>query len=263
MQGILIEIIEHKRAVVEARKMQCPRESLIEQAASAPPCRDFHAALKRQPNGPLNLLAEIKAASPSAGAINTDVDAAETARLFEDCGASAISVLTDLKYFSGTDQHLKDAKAAVSLPVLRKDFTIDEYQLYESRAIGADAVLLMAQVLTPDRYRALYDKAYELGLHVLAEGHTVEQIEFLACIGAETIGINNRDFDTMNVDLDTTLTRRHLVSEDQVVISQSGIFTREDVMRLETIRVDAIQVGTSIMKSGDIKQQIAHLLGED
>ncbi|MDP8245416.1 MAG: indole-3-glycerol phosphate synthase TrpC [Candidatus Hinthialibacter antarcticus] len=261
MQGILVEIIEHKRAEVEARKAQTPLEALIEQAQSAPPCRDFHAALKRDPDGPLKLLAEIKAASPSAGSINKNFDAAETARLFEDCGASAISVLTDLKYFSGTDQHLQAAKAAVSLPVLRKDFTIDEYQLYESRAIGADAVLLMAQVLPPDDYKRLYDKADELGLHVLAEGHTVEQIAFLASIGAQTIGVNNRDFETMTVDLNTTLSRRRLVPSGRVVVSQSGVFTRDDVARLETVRVDAIQVGTSIMKSGDMKQQIADLIG--
>ena len=261
MTNILVEIIEQKRAEVEARKQQAPLEALMEQAASAPPCRDFHNALKRGPGGPLKLLAEIKAASPSAGSINDDFDPAQTARLFEDCGASAVSVLTDRRYFSGTEQHLQAAKAAVSLPVLRKDFTIDEYQLYESRAVGADAVLLMAQVLPPDDYRRLYKKAYELGLHVLAEGHTQEQVEFLVSIGAQTIGINNRDFETMNVDLNTTLLRRPQIPIGPVVVSQSGVFTREDVERLETVRVDAIQVGTSIMKSGDMKQQIANLTG--
>ena len=261
MTNILVEIIEHKRAEVEARKAQTPLEGLMEQVQSTPPCRDFHAALRRQPGAPLKLLAEIKAASPSAGSINNNFNAADTARLFEDCGAAAVSVLTDLKYFSGTADHLKEAKAAISLPVLRKDFTIDEYQLYEGRVLGADAVLLMAQVLPPDEYRALYDKAYELGLHVLAEGHTEEQIEFLASLGAQTIGINNRDFKTMTVDLDATLSRRRLIPAGRVVVSQSGIFTRDDVLRLESVEVDAVQVGTSIMKSGDMKQQITDLIG--
>jgi indole-3-glycerol phosphate synthase len=190
-------------------------------------------------------------------------DPAEIARLYENCGAAALSVLTDEKYFAGTDEHLRQARATVALPTLRKDFTLDEYQLVESRALGADAVLLMAQVLSPMKFEALYRKAYELGLHVLAEGHTYEQIEFIASIGAEIIGINNRDFTTMTVDLQTTLHCRHLIPRDRVLVSQSGISTREHVQQLEDADVDAIQVGSSLMKSDDMKRLIGELMGRD
>ena len=260
LQGILAEIIEHKQKEVASRKQAIPLEELEEKARSMPPARDFCSALKRG-KGPLKLLAEIKAASPSAGSIRSDFDAGEIAALYEECGASAISVLTDLKYFSGTDAHLQTAKKATSLPVLRKDFTIDEYQLYESRAIGADAILLMAQVLTEEAFADLYRKARALGLHVLAEGHSEEQIRFIVSIGAEVIGNNNRDFNTMTTDLQATLRNRPLVPTDRVLVSQSGMFTREDVIPLDESGVDAIQVGTSLMKDDDMKGQIRRLLG--
>jgi indole-3-glycerol phosphate synthase len=262
MPGILDEIIAHKIQEVEQRKKVIPLELVMEHAKSAAPARDFHAALQRG-SGPVRLLAEIKAASPSQGVIRADFDAANIAKQYEHCGASAISVLTDLKYFAGTDAHLQAASQASRLPILRKDFTVDEYQLYESKALGADAVLLMAQVLEPDIYSALLDRATALGLHVLAEGHTTEQIRFLVEIGAQTIGINNRDFTTMHVSLETTLRNRHWIPEDRVVVSQSGIFTRSEVEQLEQVGVDAIQVGTSIMQQGDVKKQLHHLLGND
>lgn len=262
MATILQEIIEHKICEVEARKQAVPIETLRDKAANTPPARDFQSYLRRG-RGPVKLLAEIKAASPSSGTIRKDFDPARVAALYETCGAAAISVLTDGKYFAGSDEHLIAARAAVSLPVLRKDFTVDEYQLYESKAIGADAILLMAQVLDHRTYESLLRKAEELGLHVLAEGHTKEQIEFLVSIGAKTIGINNRDFETMTVDIETTLQRRDLIPSGRVVVSQSGIFHRGEVLRLENIGVDAIQVGTSIMKDNDIQQQIHRLLGID
>lgn len=261
MKGILNEIIEHKRKEVEERKQQRPLASLQEMIEHVSPTRDFHQGLKRG-NGPVKLLAEIKAASPSAGTIRSDFDAAEIAAIYQDCGASAISVLTDQKYFGGTDEHLQQAKEATQLPVLRKDFTIDEYQLYESRAIGADAILLMAQVLDEATYAHLYQRSRELGLHVLAEGHTASQIEFLVSIGAEVIGINNRDFKTMTVNIENTLRNRHIVPDGHVLVSQSGIFTREEVLKLENAGVDAIQVGTSIMQ-GDMKNQLKSLMGRE
>lgn len=262
LRGILAEIIEHKKREIEIRKRQSPLERLQEMAQSIPPARDFRSVLQRS-GGPLKLLAEIKAASPSAGSIRSDFDAGKIASLFEACGASAVSVLTDEKYFSGTDAHLQAARAAVSLPVLRKDFTLDEYQLYESRVIGADAVLLMAQVLTEDSFADLYQKARDLGLHILAEGHTEEQVRFLVSLGVETIGVNNRDFDTMTTDLQTTLRLRSLIPSNTVLVSQSGIFTRADVIPLGEAGVDAIQVGTSIMKESDIQGQIDRLLGKE
>jgi indole-3-glycerol phosphate synthase len=262
LQGVLAEIVEHKQREVAERKRNRPLEHLQDAARGLPPARDFRAALRRG-GGPLKLLAEIKAASPSAGSIRADFDPAEIAALYEACGAAAISVLTDFKYFAGTDPHLQAARAAVSLPTLRKDFTIDEYQLYESRALGADAVLLMAQVLTEESFAELYRKARELGLYVLAEGHTEEQIRFIVSMGADAIGVNNRDFTTMTTNLQTTLLRRPLIPQDRILVSQSGLFKREDVDPLDRAGVDAIQVGTSLMKDSDIQKQINRLLGKE
>lgn len=261
MTGILDEIIANKQAEVAERKSRTPLAELIKRIETAAPCRDFEAALRRKQGERINLLAEIKGASPSTGVMMESFDPAEIARLYEDSGAAALSVLTDKKYFAGTDEHLRQARAATSLPTLRKDFTIDEYQLYESRALGADAVLLMAQVLSPMKFEKLYRKAYELGLHVLAEGHTSDQIEFIASIGAEIIGINNRDFTKMTIDLRTTLHLRHLIPRNRVVVSQSGVSTREQVIQLDEADIDAIQVGSSLMKSGDMKQLIGELMG--
>jgi indole-3-glycerol phosphate synthase len=262
MAGILDEIIQHKQREVDQRKARLPLESLQQKAAEISSARDFHHALKRE-HGPVKLLAEIKAASPSQGVIRTDFDAAEIARQYQDCGAAAISVLTDQKYFAGLDEHLEAAKKATHVPVLRKDFTIDEYQLHESKVIGADAVLLMAQVLDETLYADLLQKAEALGLHVLAEGHTAREIQFLVEVGAKTIGINNRDFTTMKIDLQTTIQNRPLIPEDRVVVSQSGVSKREEVEMLERAGVDAIQVGTSIMLKPDVQQQLRHLLGQE
>lgn len=260
MKGILAEIAENKKQEVERRKLVRPLKEWIEALKDMPPARDFRAALRRS-GGPVRLLAEIKAASPSTGAIREAIDPGAIAALYESCGAAAISVLTDARYFGGSDAHLEEARAAVSVPVLRKDFTIDAYQLYESRVIGADAVLLMAQVLPEEVFATLYHQARSLGLHVLAEGHTPEQIEFLVSLGAEVIGINNRDFETMTVDIQTTLKNRVLVPPDRVLISQSGVSRREEVVRLEEAGVDAIQVGTSLMQNQNIRAKLAELLG--
>lgn len=263
MTRILDEIIAHKRTEVEARRQRISQHELEARLRDLPPVRDFRSALKRKAGESTRLLAEIKAASPSTGTIKSECDAGSIAMLYEEAGASAISVLTDTKYFAGTDDHLRQARDATALPVLRKDFTIDEYQLYESRVLGADAVLLMAQVLSRTGYENLYRKAYELGLHVLAEGHSEPQLCMIADIGAQVVGINNRDFDTMNVDLETTVSRRSCIPDDRVLVSQSGVFSRADVLRLESVAIDAIQVGTSIMKEGDMRTQIDRLLGRD
>lgn len=260
LTGILEEIIAQKRHEVEARKAQVPLEELQEAARAMPPTRDFAAALRREA-GPVKLLAEIKAASPSQGVIRAEFDAAVLAREYERQGAAAVSVLTDFKYFGGTDAHLKAAKAATGVPILRKDFTIDSYQLYESKVIGADAILLMAQVLEEETYANLFREAQALGLHVLAEGHTEEEIRFLVDLGVPVIGVNNRDFRTMQVDLATTLHRRPLIPSDRVLVSQSGYSQRTEVLRAEAAGVDAIQVGTSIMQHGEVGDGVRGLMG--
>ena len=260
LRGILKEIVEHKQGEVEERKKRRPLESLQEVVASAPPVRDFRHALLRTGGG-VKLLAEIKAASPSAGILRESFDPAALAALYEQAGASAISVLTDAKYFAGADEHLQAARAAVACPVLRKDFTIDPYQVYETRALGADAILLMAQVLDEETYTRFYWLAGSIGLHVLAEGHTPAEMQFLAALGCDPVGINNRDFKTMKVALETTLQCRPLIPPGRVVVSQSGIFHRHEVLRLEAVGVDAIQVGTSLMQQDDVHRSLQRLLG--
>lgn len=260
MPGILQEITANKHQEVVHRKELCSVDALMQSMECLKPTRNFCTALKRK-GSHVGLLAEIKAASPSSGAIRAEIDAAEIAALYEECGANAISVLTDEKYFAGTDAHLQLAKSAVTLPVLRKDFTVDDYQIFESRALGADAILLMAQVLDRPTFESFYKKARQTGLYVLAEGHTSEQIRMIVDIGADVIGINNRNFDTMQTSIETTLSLRELVPPDRVLVSQSGIATREDVLRLQDAAVDAIQVGTSIMQTRDMKSQIDALMG--
>ncbi len=259
MPGILEEIIANKKTEIFYRKELCSIHALMQSPACVNPTRNFRDALRRD-GKTVKLLAEIKAASPSAGTIKRNIDAAEIAHTYELNGADAISVLTDEKYFAGRDEHLQLARAAVTLPVLRKDFTIDEYQIYESRALGADAILLMAQVLDKDTYQSFYQTAKSLGLYVLAEGHTRNQIEMIVDTGAEVIGINNRDFDTMETSIDNTINLRDIVPPDRVLVSQSGISTREDVLRLQDAGVDAIQVGTSIMQNPDMKSHLKTLM---
>jgi indole-3-glycerol phosphate synthase len=256
---ILDDIVAHKRHEIEAAKSARPESEVHTAAESAPPPRKFFEALAAP--GPIKLIAEVKKASPSAGVIRADFEPVQIARTYEQHGATCISVLTDEKFFQGSLDYLRRIRATVGLPVLRKDFILDKYQLYEARAAGADAVLLIAECLDDCHLRALHNEAIYLGMAPLVELYEPANLPRVLEAGATLIGINNRDLRTFETDLNHTLRMREQVPDTFVLISESGIRTRTDVERLEAAGVDAILVGETLMASADIGQAIDALLG--
>jgi indole-3-glycerol phosphate synthase len=245
---VLDEILAHKRQEVAASIRDVPPAEMRARAEAALPPRDFVRAIA---GPPVRIIAEVKRASPSAGTIRPDADPAATARLYEEAGAAAVSVLTDQRYFSGSAGDLQAVREAVGLPVLRKDFVVDPYQVYEARAIGADAVLLIAGTLPGDELASLGRLVYQLGMTALFEAHTAEQVDEVLTAGARVVGINNRDLKTLKVDLETTLRLRPRIPAGVVVVGESGIDTPADVLRVRAANVHAILVGTALMASPD------------
>jgi indole-3-glycerol phosphate synthase len=230
----------------------------------APPTRRLAAALRRAPDQPMRVVAEIKRRSPSAGVIADPFVPAEIASRYERGGADAISCLTDGEFFGGSIEHLREVRAAVSLPVLRKDFLIAEVQVYEARAAGADAILLIAEALNPRQMTDLAFLAADLGMDVLAEAHSDEPLEAAIGCGAVLVGINNRDLATFKVSLETTERLAAVVrAAGHVLVSESGIGSAVDVRRLAAVGVDAVLVGESLLRSPDIPAKIAELKGEE
>jgi indole-3-glycerol phosphate synthase len=258
---MLDKIVTSKRREIAAAKEARPEASLRAAAAAAPPPRNFFAALA--PGPPIRLIAEIKRASPSAGPIRPDCDPLDIARIYESHGASCISVLTDEPFFQGTLADLQAVRAAVRLPVLRKDFILDSYQVFEARAAGADAVLLIAECLDDCDLRKLHNDIVALGMTPLVEIYDPENLQRVFDAGATLIGVNNRDLRTFKTDLEHTLRLRDRVPDECVLIAESGIRTRDDVLRLESAGVDAILVGESLMKSADIGAAVDTLLGRN
>lgn len=259
--SILDEIVVSKRREVEAARRRMPLEELEAQAAEAVPVRDFRAALAGP--GPIRLIAEVKKASPSAGVIRPDFDPIAVARAYQSHGAHALSVLTDAPYFQGHLSHLARVRAAVVLPVLRKDFLIDEYQVVEARVAGADAVLLIAEILDDAALAALLARARGLGMAALVEFHDAANLPRVLAAGADLVGVNNRDLRRFVTDLELTLRVRDRVPPGVVLVSESGIRSREDIQRLEAVGVDAILVGETLMGAPDIGRAVADLLGLD
>ncbi len=257
---ILDAIVANKRIEVQARRQALPLHQLEERIESLPAPRDFRGALRRDG---ISLIAEIKRQSPSKGSILPDVDVAHLATLYEQSGARAISVLTDQKYFGGSLDDLVKAKTHTMLPCLRKEFIIDPYQIREARAAGAAAVLLIVRILTDEELQFFLELCRALGIAALVETHTEDEILRAIDCGAHIIGINNRDLDTLEIDLGTTLRLKKLVSGGHTLVSESGIHTRRDVQMLEDGGVDAILVGESILTSGNIRGKIQELLGHD
>ena len=243
---ILDEILSWKRVEVARRMRALPLAAVMDAAAAAPAPRDFCAAL-RQPG--VSLIAEVKRASPSKGVIRADVDPAALARAYEAGGAAAISVLTDERFFQGSLADLGAARDAVTLPVLRKDFVIDAYQVYEARAAGADAVLLIAAALVDDALQALHVLARELGMAALVEVHDAAELARAMAIDPRVIGVNNRDLRTFRVDLETTAQLRARVPSGVVLVAESGIRGPEDVARLASIGADAMLVGEALVRA--------------
>ena len=257
--SILDDIVAHKRHEIEAAKSARPESQVRLAAEAAPPPRKFFDALAAP--GPIKLIAEVKKASPSAGIIRADFEPVEIAQTYEQHGATCLSVLTDEKFFQGSLDYLRRIRSTVALPVLRKDFILDKYQLYEARASGADAVLLIAECLDDCHLRALHNEAVNLGMAPLVELYDPENLPRVLEAGATLIGINNRDLRSFKTDLNHTLRLREKVPDTFVLVSESGIRTRADVERLEAAGVDAILVSETLMANADIGQAVDTILG--
>jgi indole-3-glycerol phosphate synthase len=238
---ILDRIVAHKRGEVERQK----EEGLLGGEGVIPPTRDFKGAISRP--GRINLIAEIKFASPSEGVILQEGDPVAIARLYETAGAGAVSVLTDGRFFHGDIRHIPRVREAISLPVLRKDFIVDPIQVEASMAVGADAILLIAGILTARRLKELLSLAREGGMACLTEVHSRDELNLAVDSGADIIGINNRNLATLTVDIKRSIELAPLIPEGVVCVSESGISSGDDVRRLRQVRVHAILVGTALM----------------
>lgn len=257
---ILDEICANKKEEIAAQRLRVPLGELEERIEQRRPARDFREAL-RKPG--VSLIAEVKRASPTMGTVLGDVDPAELAGVYAQSGARAISVLTDERFFKGTLGDLTSVHQGVSIPCLRKEFIIDEYQIYEARAAEADAILLIVRILSDEQLKDYLKLAQSLAMGVLVETHDADEIERAMKCGAHIIGVNNRDLATFTVDINTTLALKKLVPGGYVLVSESGIHTREHVRRLEDGGIDAILVGEALVKSGNITAKIRELLGAD
>ena len=282
-ESVLDRILADKRIEVSARKARVSLDQMRRSAQDVPPPRDFASALRqttpsplegegrgeggsaqsaiRNPKSEIRLVSEIKKASPSKGLIRPDLDPVAIARTYEEAGASAISVLTDEKYFQGRLGYLRAVHDTVSLPLLRKDFIIDPYQVYESRAACADAILLIVAGLSSSELGEFIALADDLDMASLVEVHTVEELEIALEVGACIIGVNNRDLRTFETKLETTISLAPRVPSDRILVSESGILDRADVEELMSVGVDAILVGESLMREQDPGAKVRELLG--
>jgi indole-3-glycerol phosphate synthase len=261
MSDVLAEICAEKRAHVARRKAAQPEAALRTLLAAAPLVRPFAAALERQAlQGRYGLIAEIKKASPSRGLIRADFDPAALAQAYEAGGATCLSVLTDAPYFQGSEDHLRAARAACSLPVLRKDFILDPYQVIESRALGADCILLIMAALDDTVAGDLAALAKELGLDILVEVHDRAELDRALRLDARLIGINNRDLKSLKVDLQTTENLAPLVPPGRIIVAESGIGDPADLDRLAATGACCFLVGESLMRAGDVAAAARRLL---
>lgn len=259
---ILEKIVKAKREEVAARKVAVPLQDLKAQIRDLPSPRDFHQAVNRQAGGGrIRLIGEIKRASPSQGIIRQEVDLEALISAYAGGGAAALSILTDEPFFGGRLEDLARAKASGLLPVLRKDFILDPYQVYESRVWGADAILLIVAVLEPQSLQELLALSQEVGLHPLTEIHTREELKTALDAKVPIVGINNRDLKTFKVSLETTFALIAEVPPDRVVVSESGIRDSREVARLEAAGVDAVLVGEGILRARDVEGKVRELLG--
>ena len=260
MQTILDEIVAHKQGEIDAAKEKRPADQLERQLSAAPEVRDFVAALSSSET--IGLIAEVKKASPSAGLIREDFDAVAIAKIYEQCGASCISVLTDENFFQGHLDNLWAVRQTVAIPVLRKDFILDPYQVLETRAAGADCVLLIAECLDDTRLRELYLYAAELGMESLIEIYDPENLDRVLKLKPKLLGINNRNLKTFVTDLDHSIDLMERVPKQTLLVSESGIRDRKDVVRLQQAGVRGILVGETLMRSEDIGAKVDELLGK-
>jgi indole-3-glycerol phosphate synthase len=257
--GIIDTIVSKKKQRLEEVKTRFSVRELKGKIADIERPRDFRAAIRRSPNQKIRLIAEIKKASPSKGLIRKGFDHVSIARIYEGKEVHAVSILTEEDFFMGSLAFLPEIKRVLTKPVLRKDFIFDEYQIFESRVYGADAILFIASILEKTQASEYLSLAQELGLPVLFEVHNFRELEMALVVKSDIIGINNRDLKTLKVDLNTTFDLRREIPPGKIVVSESGIKTREDVRRLEDAGIDAMLIGTSLMEAENIGQMIDEL----
>jgi len=257
---VLKTIFDRKQEEVALRRHYRPLEELQRAAVAMPPCRGFRRALAdRVAAGEPAVIAEVKKASPSKGVIREDFHPAEIAASYEQGGAACLSVLTDIDFFQGADAYLQEARAACALPVLRKDFTLDPYQIWEARALGADAILLIVACLDLLVLRSLYDCAMEAGLDALIEVHDSVELDEALTLGADMIGINNRNLHTFETSLDTTLDLLARIPAGVQVVTESGFSTPEQVARMRARGVQSFLIGEAFMRAKDPGSELKRL----
>ncbi|WP_405293785.1 indole-3-glycerol phosphate synthase TrpC [Methanobrevibacter sp.] len=255
---MLDEIVEKTKQRVEDNKKIISLEDLKNEVSLMDISDEF--PFKKALSGEdIAIIAEVKKASPSKGIIAEDFDYLTIAKEYESAGASAISVLTEPYFFMGADDYLSDIAKNVSIPVLRKDFVVDEYMIWEAKALGASAILLIVSILDIVQLKKYLDLAHDLGLSAIVETHDGDEIRRALTVGAEIIGVNNRDLTDFSVDIENSISLRRCVSGDVIFISESGIKTKEDVTRLKENDVDAVLIGETLMKSDDKKAMISEL----
>ncbi len=256
-ENILQKIVRHKLGEVAAARRNVPVAELEAQLADLPPARDFVQALRAAPF--MGLIAEVKRASPSAGVIKADFDPTDIAEQYQQAGANCLSILTDEEFFHGKLDYLRQIRQTARVPLLRKDFLIDRYQVLEARTAGADAILLIAECLDDRQLRELYDYAGELDLDVLIEVYDPENLERVLKLEPPLVGVNNRDLRTFQVDLAQSVNLARQVPPETLLVSESGIRTRADVERLHAAGCRAILVGETLMRSDDIPAMVREL----
>ncbi len=262
MSDILKKILAVKAQEVAAAKPVKPLPQLRAEAERAAPTRDFVGAIRAKiAAGQPAVIAEIKKASPSKGVIRADFRPAEIAASYAQHGAACLSVLTDEQFFQGSAEYLKQARAACDLPVLRKDFMVDEYQIYQARAMGADAILLIAAALTLKQMQTFEALAHQLGMAVLVEVHDGEELEAALQLATPLIGINNRNLRTFEVSLQTTLGLLPRIPQGRIAVTESGIFTAKDVKLMRDVQVNSFLVGEAFMRADDPGAELARVFG--
>jgi indole-3-glycerol phosphate synthase len=258
--GILDEIVLKKKERLNDAKSHVSIQELKTKIGERGKPGDFKAAIQRLPGETIKLIAEIKKASPSGGVIRKNFDPVSIAKIYEEKGVNAVSILTEEDYFQGNLFFFSEGRRVLTKPLLRKDFIFDEYQIYESRAYEADAILLIAALLEKNQAVEYLHLAGELGMSVLFEVHDFEELEMALSADPEIIGINNRNLKTLNVDINTTFKLRREIPPGKIAVSESGIRTSGDVRRLADGGIDAMLIGTSLMEADDISGKVEELL---